>query len=164
MSVLDMGWEPRWVRPEYTPKPRLSPPRAERVGHVLQLAVHDRDAVETVDVGRLPEPVHPHPRHLHNLTPLRSRHRLERAPEGLAPPSLHFHERHQVALPRDQVDLRVPDPKPMRDDVTSARQEVSDGLFLPGNPPPVALVGPLRRVGAQAAFHGAIVTARRRPT
>src|SRR3989454_11406815 len=163
MSVLDMGWEPRWVRPEYTPKPRLSPPGAERVRQVLQLAVHDRDTVEPVDVGRLPETIHPDPRRLHELAPLRPRHRLERAPEGLAPSSLHFHERHQVALARDQVDLRVPDPKSMRDDVASTRQEVSDGLFLPGNPPPVALVGPLRRVGAQAALHRAIVTARWTP-
>src|SRR5467141_661322 len=164
MSVLDMGWEPRVVRPEYTPKPRLSPPGAERVGQVLQLAVHDRDAVEAVDVGRLPEPVHPHPRGLHELAPLRPRHRLERAPEGLAPPSLHFHERHQVALARDQVDLRVSHPKPMRDDAASTRQEVSDGLLLPGNPPPVALVGPLRRVGSDAASHECNLPIRRRST
>src|SRR3989441_11968430 len=88
MSVLDMGWEPRWMRPEYTPKPRLSPPGAERVGHVLQPAVHDRDTVEPVDVGRLPETVHPDPRRLHELTPLRPRHRLERAPERLPPAGL----------------------------------------------------------------------------
>src|SRR5436853_190956 len=119
MSVLDMGWEPRLVRPEYTPKPRLSPPGAERVGQVLQLAIHDRDAVKPIDVRRLPEAVHPDPRRLHELTPLRSRHRLERAPEGHAPPSLHLHEGHQVALPRDQVDLRMPYPKPMRDDRAS---------------------------------------------
>src|SRR3989442_9388712 len=53
MSVLDMGWEPRLMRPEYTPKSRLSPPGAECVGQVLQLAVHDRDAVEPIDeIGR----------------------------------------------------------------------------------------------------------------
>src|SRR6185437_9458105 len=153
MSVLDMGWEPRLVRPEYTPKPRLSPPGAERVSHVLQLAVHDRDAVEAVDVGRLPETIHPHPRGLHELAPLRPRHRLQRAPEGLAPPGLHFHERHQVPLARDQVDLRVPHPKPMRDDVASTRQEVSDRLLLPGNPPPVALVLPVRWIAPQPALH-----------
>src|SRR5437660_1276420 len=119
MSVLDMGWEPRLMRPEYTPKPRLSPPGAERVGQVLQLAIHDRDAVKPIDVRRLPEAVHPDPRRLHELAPLRSRHRLERAPEGPAPPSLHLHEGHQVALPRDQVDLRMPYPKPMRDDRAS---------------------------------------------
>src|SRR5256885_8398105 len=73
MSVLDMGWEPRLVRPEYTPKPRLSPPGAERVGQVLQLAVHDRDAVEPIDVRRPPEAVHPDPRRLHELAPLRAR-------------------------------------------------------------------------------------------
>src|SRR3989442_2952289 len=115
MSVLDMGWEPRW-RPEYTPKHRLSPPGAERVGHVLQPAVHDRDAVEAVDVRWLPEAIHPDPRRLHQLAPLCPRHRLERAAERRAPPSLHLHERHQVTLSRDQVDLRVPDPKPMCDD------------------------------------------------
>src|SRR2546422_3752096 len=164
MSVLDMGWEPRWVRPEYTPKPRLSPPGAERVGQVLQLAIHDRDAVKPVNVRRLPEAVHPDPRRLHELAALRSRHRLKRAPEGSAPPSLHLHERHQVTLPRDQVDLRVPYPKPMRDNVASARQEVSDGLFLAGNPPPVALVGPLRRVGSDAASHRCKLPIRRRST
>src|SRR5882672_5823336 len=153
MSVLDMGWEPRLMRPEYTPKPRLSPPGAERVGQVLQLAVYDRDAVEPVDVGRLPETFHPHPRSLHELAPLRPRHRLERAPEGLAPPGLHFHECHQVALARDHVDLRVPDPKPMRHDVASTRQEVSDGLLLPGNPAPVALVLPVRWIAPQPALH-----------
>src|SRR6266581_8231183 len=97
---------------------------------------------------------------LHELAPLRARHRLERAPEGPAPPSLHLHEGHQVALPRDQVDLRMPYPKPMRDDRASPRQKVPDRLLLPGDPAPVALVGPLRRVGAQAALHRAIVTAR----
>src|SRR5881409_2842438 len=158
MSVLDMGWEPHWMRPEYTPKPGLSPPGAERVSQVLQPAVHDRDAVEPIDVRRLPEAVHPNPRRLHELAPLRARHRLERAPEGPAPPSLHLHEGHQVALPRDQVDLRVPYPKPMRDNGASARQEVPDGLLLPGNAPPVALVGPLRRIGSDTASH------RRKPT
>src|SRR5207244_2449003 len=64
MSILDIGWEPRLVRPEYTPKPRLSPPGAECVGQVLQLAVHDRDAVEPIDVRRLPEAVQPDPRRL----------------------------------------------------------------------------------------------------
>src|SRR5213080_4659366 len=154
MSVLDMGWEPRLVRPEYTPKPRLSPPGAERVCQVLQFAVHDRDAVEPVDVRRLPEAVHPDPRGLHELAPLRPRHRFERAPERLAPPSLHFHEGHQVALPRDQVDLRVPDPKPMRDNRASARQEVADRLLLPGDPAPVALIFPIGRIAPQPALHG----------
>src|SRR5438128_3169691 len=153
MSVLDMGWEPRLVRPEYTPKPRLSPPGAERVCQVLQLAVHDRDAVEPVDVRRLPEAIHPDPRGLHHLAPLCPRHRLERAAESRAPPSLHLHERHQVTLSRDQVDLRVPDPKPMFDDVASARQEVSDGLLLAGNPAPVALVLPVGRIAPQPALH-----------
>src|SRR6266480_4665157 len=153
MSVLDMGWEPRLVRPEYTPKPRLSPPGAERVGQVLQLAVHDRDTVEPIDVRRLPEAVHPDPRGFYQLAPLRPRHRFERAPEGLAPPSLHFHKCHQVPLPRDQVDFRMPHPKPMRHDRAAARQQVADRLFLAGDPAPVALVGPLRRVGSNAASH-----------
>src|SRR5690242_803262 len=164
MSVLDMGWEPRLVRPEYTPKPRLSPPGAERVGQMLQLAVYDRDAVEPVNVRRLPEAVHPDPRRLHELAPLRSRHRLERAPEGPAPPSLHLHKGHQVALPRDQVDFRVSDPKPMRDNVASARQEVPDGLLLPGEAPLVALVGPVRRVSSDAASHGCNLPMRPRLT
>src|SRR5947199_7639534 len=159
MSVLDMGWEPRLVRPEYTPKPRLSPPGAERVCQVLQLAVHDRDAVEPVDVCPLPEPSHPHPLALHELAQHRTRHRFERAPERLAPASLHLHEGHQVALPRDQVDPRVPYPKPMRDHVASARQEVLDGLLLAGNPAPVALVLPVGRIAPQPALHACNLTA-----
>src|SRR6266513_1252880 len=158
MSVLDMGWEHRLVRPEYTPKPRLSPPGAERVGQVLQLAVHDRDTVEPIDVRRLPEAVHPDPRGFYELAPLRPRHRFERAPEGLAPPSLHFHKCHQVPLPRDQVDFRMPHPNPMRHDRAAARQQVADRLLLAGDPAPVALVGPLRRVGSDTASH------RRKPT
>src|SRR5437867_1179996 len=158
MSVLDMGWEPHWMRPEYTPKPGLSPPGAERVSQVLQPAIHDRDAVEAVDVRWLPEAVHPDPRRLYQLTPLGPRHCLEGAAESRAPPSLHLHERHQITLSHDEVDLRVPDPKPMRDDRASSRQEVADGLLLPGDPAPVALVGPLRRVGSDAASH------RRKPT
>src|SRR5882724_11763211 len=161
MSVLDMGWEPHWVRPEYTPKPRLSPPGAERVSQVLQLVVHDRDAVEAVDVGRLPETIHPDPRRLHQLPPLRPGHRLERAPKGRAPPGLHLYERHQVALPRDEIDLRVPDAEPMCDDVAAARQEVPDGLLFPGNPPPMALVFPLGWIAPQPALHACNLIAQR---
>src|SRR2546430_97275 len=164
MSVLDMGWEPRLVRPEYTPKPRLSPPGAERVSQVLQLAVHDRDTVEPKDARRLPEAVPPHASALPQPAPLRPRHRLERAPERLTPPGLHFHERHQVSLARDQIDLRVPHPEPVRHDRAPPRQEVPNRLLLPGEPAPVAIVGPLRRVGAQAAFHQRNLTTRRRTT
>src|SRR5206468_12392859 len=95
---------------------------------------------------------------LDQFAPLCPRHRLERVAESRAPPSLYLHERHQVTLPRDQVDLRVPHPKPMRDDRASPRQEVADRLLLPGDPAPVALVGPLRRVGSDTASH------RRKPT
>src|SRR6266699_1971309 len=162
MSVLDMGWEPRLVRPEYTPKPRLSPPGAERVGQVLQLAVHDRDAVEPIDIRRLPEAVHPHSSGLHQLASLRPRHRLERAPERVTPPGLHFHERHQVSLARDQIDLRVPHTEPVRHDRAPSRQEVPNRLLLPGEPAPVAIVGPLRRVGSDAASHECNLPVRRR--
>src|SRR5438128_10692544 len=130
MSVLDMGWEPRLVRPEYTPKPRLSPPGAERVGHVLQLAVHDRDTVEPIDVRRLPEAVHPDPRCSYELAPLRPRYPFERAPKRLAPPSLHLHEGHQVALPRDEVDLVCRLLLEKKKNVTSQQQEVLHGLHL----------------------------------
>src|SRR3989442_750273 len=116
---------------------------SERSRRWLQFAVHDRDPVDRVDVGRLPEAVHPAPRRLHELTPLRPRHRLERAPERLPPAGLHFDEGHQVALARDQVDFRVPHPKPMRHDTATAGQEVLDGLLLPGHAPPVAFVGPI---------------------
>src|SRR5256886_3826305 len=95
MSVLDMGWEPPYERPEYIPKPRLTPPGAERVCHMLQPAVRDRDAIEPKDVGGLAEPVHPHARGFHQLTPLGPRHRLERAAERRPPARFHFHEGDQ---------------------------------------------------------------------
>src|SRR5207237_6170817 len=79
MSILDMGWEPPRERPEYIPKPRLAPPGAERVCHVLQPAVHDPNAIEAVDVGGLAAAVHPHARRLHPLAPLAARDRLQRA-------------------------------------------------------------------------------------
>src|SRR5207248_4069549 len=90
MSVLDMGWEPPYERPEYIPKPRLAPPGAERVCHVLQPAVCDRDAIEPIDVGGLAEAVHPHPRGFHQLTALGPRHGLERAAERRPPARFHF--------------------------------------------------------------------------
>src|SRR5690349_6069147 len=122
MSVLDMGWEPPRVRPEYIPKPRLTPPGAERVCHVLQPAVHDRDAVEPINVGGLAEAIHPHARRLHQLTALGPGHGLERAAERRAPARFHFDEGDEVSLTRDQVDLCVTDPESMRHDVAPARQ------------------------------------------
>src|SRR6266496_1608302 len=153
MSVLDMGWEPPRVRPEYIPKPSLPPAGTERVRQVLQLAVYDRDAVEPVDVGGPPEPVDPHPGDLHQLPPFGPGDRLERAPERHPPPSLYFDERHQVPLACDQVDLGVPDAKPVCHNVASARQEVADRLLFAREAALVALVQPLLRVAAQAALH-----------
>src|SRR4029077_13719322 len=98
MSVLDMGWEPPRMRPEYIPKPRLAPPRAERVCHVLQPAVHDRNAIEPVDIGGFPEAIPPHTRALPQLPPLRSGDRLERASERGPAARFHFHEGDQVSL------------------------------------------------------------------
>src|SRR5690242_17977064 len=154
MSVLDMGWEPPCERPEYIPKPRLSPPGAECVREVLQPIVHDRDAVEPVDVRRSSQLVHPHPRGLDQLAAFRSRDRLQRASEGRSPPGLHLDEAHQIALARDQIDLRVTHAKPVGNDRPAARLQVADRLLLPSQPPLVALVLPVRRVGSDAAPHG----------
>src|SRR5436190_665320 len=107
MSVLDMGWGPPRERPEYIPKPGLAPPGTERVCHVLQPAVRDRDAIEPIDVGGLAEPVHPHARGFHQLTALGPRHRLERAAERRSPARFHFDKGDQVPLAGDEVDLRV---------------------------------------------------------
>src|SRR5256884_1520889 len=154
MSVLDMGWEPPRERPEYIPKPRLAPPRAKRVGHVLQPAVHDRNAVEAVDVGGLPETVHPHTRRLHQLPALGPRDGLERAAERGPAARFHFHEGHEVSLTRDQVDFRVTHAESMRHDVAPTRQEVTDRLLLPREAAPLALVLPLRWIAPQPAPHG----------
>src|SRR5437870_6864908 len=70
MSVLDMGWEPPRRRPEYKPKLGLSPSRRQCVRHMLQLVIHERDAVDTVHVRRPAEPVHPVSRRLPVLAPL----------------------------------------------------------------------------------------------
>src|SRR5205807_6640480 len=153
MSVLDMGWEPPRERPEYIPKPRLAPPGAKRVGHVLQPAVHDRNAVEAVDVGGLAAAVHPHARRLHQLAPLGARDRLERAAERRPAAGFHLHEADQVSLAGNQVDLGVTHPEPMRHDVAPARQEVTDGLLLPRQAAPLALVLPFRRIAPQPALH-----------
>src|SRR5438309_8607305 len=153
MSVLDMGWEPPRERPEYIPKPRLAPPGAERVCHVLQPAVHDRDAIEPVDVGGLAEAVHPHARRLHQLPALRPGDGLERASEPRPAPRFHFPKGDQVPRPRDQVDFGVTDPEAMRHDVASTRQEVVDRLLLPRQAPPLALVLPFRRIAPQPALH-----------
>src|SRR2546422_2011209 len=64
-------------------------------------------------------------------------------------------------LPRDQVDLRMADAESVRDNAASPGQEVPDRLLLPGDPAPVALVSPLRRIGSDAAPHESNLTARR---
>src|SRR5438874_5564901 len=153
MSVLDTGWEPPRERPEYIPKPRLAPAGAERVCHVLQPAVHDRNAVEAVDVGGLAAAVHPHARRLHQLAPLDARDRLERAAERRPAAGFHLHETDQVPLTRDQVDLGVTHPEPMRHDVAPARQEVTDRLLLPRQAAPLALVLPFRWIAPQPDLH-----------
>src|ERR1043166_7753661 len=154
MSILDIGWEPPRERPEYIPKPRLAPPGAERVCHVIQPAVHDPDAIEPVDVGGLSEPVHPHARRLHQLPALGPRDGLERAAERRPAACLHFHKGDQIPLTRDQVDFRVTDPESMRHDVASTRQEVTDRLLLAREAAPLALVLPVRRIAPQPALHG----------
>src|SRR2546423_271009 len=154
MSVLDMGWEPPRERPEYIPKPGLAPPGTERVCHVLQPSVRNRDAIEPVDVGGLAEAVHPHARGFHQLTALGPRHGLERAAERRSPARFHFDKGDEVPLAGDQVDLRVTDPESMRHDVAPARQEVADRLLLPRQAPPLALVLPFRRIAPQPALHG----------
>src|SRR5689334_18286965 len=161
MSVLDMGWEPPRVRPEYIPKAGLAPPGPERVRQVFQSVVHDGDTVEAVDVRRPPKAVHPNARGLHELASLGSGDGLERAAERRPAPRLHFDERHEVALPCDEIDFRVPDAKPVRQDLIAAREQVTLRLLLPRQSPLLPFILPLRRVAPQAAVHPGIVTARR---
>src|SRR5207249_8359206 len=69
------------------------------------------------------------------------------------PGRLHLDEGDQVPLPRNQVDLLVPHAEPVRQDVPAAGQQILDRLFLTGESPFVAVVGPRewrleeRRVG-----------------
>src|ERR671922_152277 len=121
MSVLDMGWEPPRERPEYIPKHRLAPPGAERVCHVLQPSVHDRDAVKPIDVGGRSEAIHPHARRLHQFPAFGAGDGLEWAAEPRSAACLHFDEADQVPLTRHQVDFRVTDAESMRHDVAPAR-------------------------------------------
>src|SRR6266568_2390986 len=162
MSILDMGWESPCGRPEYKPKLGLSPSRPERVRQMLQRVVHYRDAVEAVHIRGPPAAVHPHPRRLHQLPPLRPRHRLERAPERRPAPRLHLHERHQVSPARDQVDLRVPDPEAVRRDDPTLALQVAHRLLLGREPTFLALVLPRRGVASDAAPHERNLTGRRR--
>src|SRR5881296_3263935 len=161
MSILDMGWEPPRRRPEYTPKLGLSPSRPECVRHMLQLVIHDRDAVETVHVRRPAEPVHPGSRRLHELAPLRSRHGLQRAAERRAAPRLDLDEGYQLAAARDQVDLRVPHPEAVRRHDPSLALQIAHRLLLGGEAALLALVLPRRGITSDAAPHERKLTGRR---
>src|SRR5712691_7679079 len=153
MSILDMV-AGLLVRPEYIPKSALPPAGTKRVCQVLQLVVLQADAVEAVDVPGLPVPVDPAPGDLDHLAPLLPRHRLERGPEPLAAPDLHLDEGDEAATPGHQIDLGASHPEAVRHDVPPLCLEVGDRLLLAGEAVPVALVGPRRRVAAQAASHG----------
>src|SRR5947199_6135219 len=159
MSILDIV-AGLLVRPEYIPKPALPPAGTKRVFQVLQLVVLQADAVEAVDVPRLPVPVDPAPGDLHHLTPLLPRHRLERFPEPLAAPHLHFDECDQPATPRHQVDLGASHPEPVRHEVPPFRLQIGDRLLLSSEAVLVPLVRPRRRVAAQPASHACELTAR----
>src|SRR5947207_1649328 len=146
MSVLDMGWEPPFQRPEYIPKTGLPPAGSERVRQVLQLVVDDGDAIEAVDVGGAAVAIHPRARGLHQLPPLGAGHRLERASERRTAPRLDLDEGDEVPLPRNEIDLLVANPEPVRQDVPAAGQQILDRLFLAGQAALVAVVGPRGRV------------------
>src|SRR6266496_3168733 len=148
------------VRPEYIPKPDLPPAGTKRVFQMLQLVVLQPDAVEAVDVPGLPMPVDPAPGDLHHLAPLLTRHRLERRPEPLPAPHLHFEERDQPAAAGDEVDFGAPHPEAVGHDVPPLRLQVGDRLLLTGEAILVALVRPRRGVAAQTASHGRKLTAR----
>src|SRR6266702_72010 len=126
---------------------------AERVLHVIQLAVDEADAVEPIDVGGPTIAVDPYPGRLHQLAPLGSRHRLERTPEGVPAAGLHLHECHQVSPSHDQVDLDAAGAKPVRHDRPAAGQQIVDRPLLPRQAALVALVGPGAGVTAKAALH-----------
>src|SRR2546425_2159282 len=153
MGILDMGPGPPGLRPEYIPKLRLAPSGSKRVRQMLQLAVRQRDTIEAIDVRRPAVTIHPDPRRLHELPPLGAGDRLERAPERVPAPGFRLHEGDETPLPYDQVDVAVAHTKPVRHDMPPAGEEVLDRLLLAREPPLVPLVGPLRRVAAQAGLH-----------
>src|SRR2546426_539944 len=159
MGVLDMGPGPPGLRPEYIPKLRLAPSRAKCVRQMLQLAVRQRDTIEAIDVRRPAVAIHPDPRRLHELAPLGAGDRLERAPERVPASRLHLNEGDEASLPHDQVDFGVAHTKPVRHDVPPAGEKVLDRLLLARKPALVPLVGPLRRVAAQAGPHAGKLTA-----
>src|SRR3989442_7801450 len=154
MRILDVGWGPRWRRPEYIPKPGLAPPRAERVFQMLQPAARQGDAVEAIHVAGPAEPVDPGPGDLHELPPLGAGNRLERAAEGVAASRLHLHERDQAPAPGNQVHFDAARPEPVRQHEPRPAGQVADRLLLCGESLSVALVGPLLGVAAQAGSHG----------
>src|SRR2546428_13811116 len=127
---------------------------------MLQLPVRKGVTTEAIDVRRSAITIHPAPRRLHELAPLGARDRLERAPERVPASRLHLDEGDETSLPDDQVDFRVADPKPVRHDVPPAGAKVLDRLLLARETPLVPLVGPLRRVAAQAGLHAGNLTAR----
>ena len=98
--------------------------------------------------------IDPNPRRLHDLAPLRAGDGLERTPERVPLPGLHFDERDEVSSARHQIDLHPSDPEAMRHDVPAAALEVPDRPFLAGEATLVTLVGPLLGVTANPAVHG----------
>src|SRR5207244_12911968 len=155
-----LGASSQW-RPEYIPKLPLSPARAERVCHMLQSVVHDGDAVETVDVRGPAEAVHPDARCLHQLAPFRPGHGLQRAAECRPSPGLHLDERHDVALPCDEIDFRMADAEPVCHDLPAAREQIPLRLLLASESPFLTLIMPARCLPpypALPAFHPTPVT------
>ena len=82
-------------------------------------------------------------------------------PQAVRPPRLHLDERHQLALPGDDIEIVPTQPEPVRFDVPAAGREVRDGRALARYPAALAAVGPVAD-GDEAAVgsHGPTIGAR----
>ncbi len=120
---------------------------------MLQLTVRNPNAIEAINVSGPPMPVNPDARRPNQVAPLRSRDRLERRPERLAAPSLHFHERDQSAATYHEIDLDPAGSEPVRLDVPAATGQVTHGPFFRRHAVAVPPVRPIGRVTVYAAFH-----------
>src|SRR5207237_9588752 len=114
MGSLDIGWKPPFQRPEYKPKRRLPPSRAERVRDMLQLIINQCDTVKTVDVRRTAVAIHPDPGGRDQLPPFHPGHALQRAAEPVPAPRRALAGGERPALPGDRTDLRVAGPESLR--------------------------------------------------
>ena len=103
----------------------------------------------------LPIPIHPDPRCLHDLAPLGTRDRLERAAEGRPAPRFDLDEGDDVPAPGDEVELDAAHPKAVRHDLPTSALEITDRLLFTGDAEAMAWIAPIRGIAVNATRHAA---------